>query len=138
MRNIDQEREERYSRVDRDFVLGGQQFTVRPSCKQRVWADYWDGLIEKTTTLTNHQYLDWLLGFLVDHLLEPEDGDRFRRLVDEYDDPPIMAADVSAVIDFAWAAHTGRPPTQPEPSSHGPEPTGASSTPGSPSQEDQS
>jgi hypothetical protein len=119
--DFDEAREARYH-ADRQFRIGGEVFTHRPTIRPEHMARYED--MGKDTSATEAmEIIDALIIAWIDTSDDPDAHDRYRALRLREDDP-IGGGDLSDVVRWLYRQSTRRPTQEPDLSSDGRESTG--------------
>jgi hypothetical protein len=128
-KRIEAARQERMA-ASRKFVLGGEEFTYRPSVTMEVMADYYD-MASLQTSLNNREAIS-VIDNTVLSFLEPGQDEKWAKIRSD-PDHPLTVADAHAIIEALLEAVTVRPTLSPSASTDGREANGTTSTDGSPS-----
>lgn len=126
MHDFDPDREKRYEE-DRQFKIGGEVFTHRPTVRPERMAAYEDMGAEATAT-NAVEIIDALILAWIDTTDDPTAHDRYRALREREEDP-IGGGDLSDVVKWLYRQSTRRPTRAPVSSEDGRETTGTPSTP---------
>lgn len=125
-KNFDEKRAARAAFMDRDFILGGEQFTMKASVRPEALVRY-ESLEESDNIETTMAIID----DLIIAFLEPGSGgeahNRYRTLRERESDP-ISVEDLQELVEWMMEVYSARPTVPPGDSSESPGTTGTSST----------
>lgn len=120
MKNFDDARKERLNR-ERQFVIGGETFTFRPSVRPEDVLDWFEMRTGESLTgddgLTQRQQVE-VYDRTVLAFLEPSQDEAWAKVRADAD-PPITIKDISDLIEWLFEEQAGRPTSQPSDSSTG-------------------
>lgn len=125
-KNFDEKRAARAAFMDRNFILGGEEFTMRAAVRPEALVAYesLDASADISTTLG-------IIDGLIIAFLEPGPGgdahSRYRQ-IRERDEDPISVEDLQELVEWMMEVYTARPTEQPGESSESPGTTGTLST----------
>lgn len=125
-KNFDEKRAARAAFQDRDFILGGEQFTIRASVRPEALIKY-ESLDASDDIATTLATID---GLIIAFLEPGPGGDAHNRYkaVREREDDPISVEDLQELVEWMMEVYTARPTVPPGGSSESPGTTGTDST----------